>query len=848
VTAAADLERLRRLGRGQRITALCEQEGWSRDRFDDWWADRLRERSLEGRSRDESAGTLPIGAAVEILRDGRGIPHIFAGDDHDLFVGYGYAMAQDRLFQLDLQRRKGHGTVAALIGPEGVEMDRVAHTIDLPALAAAELERMDPGTRALLDAFAEGVEGAARDCADALPIEYALLDARWEPWSAFDSAACAMAYRWQFTGRPHVRAGPELLKRHLGDERFVAAVLDAQREADTPILPPDAPYPPGPSAAPFEAAAGFDAAAGSAGAAAALEAAAGFEAAALAGRGEHGRSAETTGSNDWVVAGRRSRSGKPLLASDPHMPYQWASAFYEVGLHGGSFDAVGAGFVGLPGLAFGRNRDLAWGFTNNICSLRDLYQERPMDGEHHVFEHDGRAEPATVELVTVAVRDGSDAAFPVIRTRNGPLVDDILPPEARGTGPVSMRWLGTEPCDWPAAQLRLCRATTVAGAVAAIDGWLVPTFSLVLADTGGGIGYAATGRIPIRASEERGYRPGWDSAQGWTGLIPTEAMPRARDPERGWLASANNRPAPHDYPWPLSGTWDEGYRARHIGRLIESATPLDRSGLGVMHADVRSLRAEDTLADLVALFEPLAEERERRVIDVLRAWDLRATPESAGAAIHTVLFTRWSQAVMAERVADRDLADYLANWGLGLAAELARADRIGWFAPGRREAAAVRALREAVTELEAALGPDPTTWRWGAIHRLRLRHPLGGRGDLAELLDKPAVEVGGDLVTLNNSGYPGTRPDAHRADGATGWEATSGAGYRLEVDLGEVPPAAWTITGESQSGLPGNPHYDDQRADWATGKVQRLPLDRVEVERQAVDRLTLAPGGPGTDR
>jgi penicillin amidase len=828
VSSTENLDRLRRLGRGESIARLCASEGWSRADFDAWWRERLRERCpltsttiavpsaatpeppdrrTPGRS-VRSPGPDTLAPTVEILRDSRGIPRVFAQDDHDLFVGYGFAMAQDRLFQLDLQRRKGLGTAAALIGPEGVELDRVAHTIGLPTLAARELARLDVTTRGLFDAFAEGVDAAVRALGDGLPIEYALLGAEWEPWTALDTLACAMSYRWQFSGRPHVRVGPELLKRHLGDQRLVAAVLASQREADTPILPPDAPFPAPPA--------------------------------------DHGvaswdHATEAGGSNNWVVAGSRSRSGRPLLASDPHMPYQWVSAFYEVGLHGGSFDAVGAGLVGLPGLVFGRNRDLAWGITNNICSLRDLYQERPVEGLPHAFEHDGRVEAARVELVTVAVRDASDAAFTIVHTRNGPIVDDILPPQARGTGPVSMRWLGSEPCDWPAAQLRLARAGSLAEAFEAIRGWLVPTFSLLMADSRS-IGYAATGRIPIRRTEERGYRPGWDPAHAWSGLIPPEAMPRARDPGRGWLASANNRPAPDDYPYPLSGTWDEGYRARRIGRLIEERTPLGLADLGRMHADVRSLRAEERMADLLGLFEPVADERGRRVLRVLRSWDLEAGPDSSGEAVWAVLFTRWCQAVMAERVADREMADYLANWGLGLGAELLADDSIGWFAPGRRVAVAREALREAVDELEAMLGPDPSVWRWGAIHRLRLRHVLGGRGDLGTLLDKPAMDVGGELVTLDNSGYDATRPDPARPGEARGWEATSGSGYRLEVDLGEQPPAAWTITGESQSGLPGSAHYDDQREDWRAGRVHRLPLDRSEVERAAVSRTRLTIG------
>jgi penicillin amidase len=801
---STDRERLRRLGRGDSIATICRDEGWSRPTFEDWWRSELTHRSAP----DTQQGFVGLDAPVEIIRDGRGIPHIFAANDHDLSVGWGVAMAQDRLFQLELQRRKGHGSIAALLGIAGLEFDRIAHVIGFPALAQAELDRLDPGIRRLLDAFASGVNWAIERMGGALPIEFELLDATPGQWSALDLLACVTAWRWQFTGRPHVIAGPELLKRHLGDPRLVDALLLAAREADTPILPRDASYPERAGAAAAQAIAG-----------------------------------DSTGSNNWVVAGSRSRSGAPLLASDPHMPYVSYSAFHEVGLHGGSFDAVGAALVGMPGLLFGRNRRLTWGITNNICSLRDLYQERPVshpdNGSRPAFDYAGVAEPASTRDVPIEVRDADDVSLTVVATRNGPLVDDLLPPLARDTGPVSMRWLGTEPCDWPGALLRLMRAQSVAEGSSAVDGWRVPTFNLLLADASGSIAYRSTGQIPLRSIPERGYRPGWDPAHQWTGVIPADGMPRAIDPARGWLASANNRPAPDDYPFPLSGTWDEGLRARRIGVLIEEHTPLDRETLSMMHADVHASRADDTLPPMLALFEKVADEPGRAVLRILGTWDRRATPESAGAAIYEVVYWRWCQAVLEERLGDRSLADYLTPWGAGLASALCHGDEVGWFAPGRREAVAGEVLRRAIEEL-SVLGPDPAEWRWGALHTLRLRHPLSGRGDLGELLDKPTVEVGGDLTTLNNSGFDPGR-DLHSPKGPRAWEATSGAGYRLEVDMGESPPAAWTITAESQSGDPGSPHWDDQRADFLAGRVRRLPLDRAEVEAEAQTSTRLVP-------
>jgi penicillin amidase len=258
-----------------------------------------------------------------------------------------------------------------------------------------------------------------------------------------------------------------------------------------------------------------------------------------------------------------------------------------------------------------------------------------------------------------------------------------------------------------------------------------------------------------------------------------------------------------------------------------------------IHTDVQATRAAATLPQLVALLEPAPDERSARAIELLRRWDHRATIDSAAAAFYEVLFVRWTQAVAAERLPG-ERSGYLAAWLVGLAARLLTDDEIGWFRTDRRLIAR-RVLVETVDELETRLGPDPGAWRWGDIHQLTLRHPLSGRGELGELLDKPAVAVPGDLSSVNNSGFEGGRIPPDLPAYQRNWEATSGAGYRLVADLGVSPPEIWTITGESQSGHPGSPHWNDQLDDFVAGRYQRIPMDEAAIEVAATSRLTLEP-------
>src|SRR5262249_14035849 len=222
---------------------------------------------------------------------------------------------------------------------------------------------------------------------------------------------------------------------------------------------------------------------------------------------------DSGGSNNWVLAGVRTATGKPLVASDPHIPYHAVSIWHEVHLAGGSFNVAGVALAGMPAVMIGRSERVAWGITNNICSQRDLYQEKTDSAHPGCFLHDGRWEPWTERQEDVFVRQASGTGLERVRrtirsSRNRPIVDEILPPEARHTAPVSLRWLGTESCGWLPALLGMNRAANCRDFREAARSWSVPTFNLVFADVEGNIGFQSVGRIPLRKKRERGYRPG----------------------------------------------------------------------------------------------------------------------------------------------------------------------------------------------------------------------------------------------------------------------------------------------------------------------------------------------------
>lgn len=760
-------ELLALLGQGVSIDEVCRVAGMTREAFDRWW------RAEAARSVPATSGsfTVPLQGDVRIERDEWGIPHIFAGSDQDLFFGFGFAMAQDRMFQLDYLRRRAQGRLAEILGPEAVETDLTARIVGLPYVAQAEWQAAPQETRRLLERFADGINQWLEQSRQAPAIEFLLLEYEPEPWSPVDCLAIAGEFRWYLTGRLHVIAVPELARRTLGPGALYAAFLQGEADAES-ILPPGS-YP-------------------------RIRSGSGPVGIATNDPEQH------HGSNNWVISGERTTSGKPLLASDPHIAFGAVSCWYEVRLSGGSFDVVGMAYAGMPAVMFGRTRHVAWGFTNNICSQRDLYQERTDPAHPGCFFYDGQWLPARKRREVIRVRGAEDVVHEVVLSHNGPIVDAILPPAARDTGPVSLRWLGAYPCGWMTALLAMNRANTGAELADATRPWRVPTFNLVFADDKGHIGYQCTGRIPIRNVPERGYRPGWDPAHQWDDLISFEGMPRLADPEQGFIVTANNRVAGDDFPYPLAGTWSSGQRARRIREMIQGAPQVSREDCGRMQQDALSLRAVECLAVLVALVRSCGDPRVPEALAHLEGWDCRVEAESVGAALFNVFFWRWCRVVVQERFSG-ETAELLATAAWGLAAALLHDDAVGWFYRRTREQAVHQAFVEALDELASRLGGEMGGWSWGRLHVLQQRHFLSGRGSLGELLDRGGVPVKGDGYTVCNTGF-----DPSHA-------ALSGSGYRLVADLADPNRGLWAVDAGSASGHPGSPHYDDQLQTWLAG-------------------------------
>ena len=748
----------------------------------------VRDYLVEKADPGASEQSAPVGAAVTITRDERGVPHIAADSAADLFFGLGYAHAQDRLWQLDFHRRYAHGTLAEVLGPDRLADDILSRTLDITGTSEATYSMLHPESREAYDAFAAGVNAWMTALPNGLPAEFEWLGYEPAPWAPVDSIAILRRWWWYLTGRLHVLWIPEVIRATLGDE-LAAHYYTPDAPVGT-IVPPGS-YDPEPRwpDLPGEA----------------LDRHAGGDFSGL-------------GSNNWTIGPSKSASGGALLASDPHVYFTLPMDWYEYRLLGAGYDVYGISYPGQPGVLMGRNKHVAWGVTNNICLQRDLFEESidPENPDRY------RSSDAWVEVErkvsTIAVR-GTDDVELVVRYAHGrPIVDHLVPDEAKPEAlrgathrSLSLAWTGFQSSDEVKAALDLNRATTIEEARAAYQPWKTPTWNIMLADDAGHIGYQTIGAIPLRARPKLGYRDANSAEDRWQGAIPFAGLPRLRDPERGWIASANNQTAPDDFPYPLSGAWTPEDRFPRISELLKARAPHSLDSMHEIQTNVfsaRGVKAAQAIAAVAAAPDQLTE----AALTALREWDGELGIGSVGGAIYNVFFEHWHNRVMRERFpAARH--SFAIDSGNGLSAALLRENSGDWFASDTSRIAAIQeTLGTSLAWLAERYGDNPGGWQWGKLHTLGGIHPAAQTPLQRELFNLPFEPHQGGTATIRNGGYGLGAP----------FTTKSGGNYRFVADLGAGTARA--IVWPGNSGEPGSRHYADQVRGFLDDAIYDVPF------------------------
>jgi penicillin amidase len=776
--------------RGERAVGdICRAIGITLDEFSEERSALLAQR-LPPENQTLQAG---VNGTVEILRDRAGVPHVYAGSTPDLYYGLGFAMAQDRLWQMDRLRRRALGRQAEILGAEYVASDLIHLLVGIPAIAEAEVPLLDDRMGPIVDSLLAGINRQIEASKGVLPIEFSLLSYDPEPFTACDVIAILRGMWWSLNGRLEGLVTAEISK--LLPEQFREAYLTPEAPAER-IVPPMAAYPGAglPLTEPQSAVAGMG---------------------------------DLTGSNNWAVAGTHTESGHAILGSDPHQPFWLPTSWYEFGLHGPEDDAAGAGHPGVPGLWWGSNGDSAWGITNNGSSTKDLYVEEVDPNDPTRYREGNGWERFTEEPISIAVR-GEEPRKTVRRcTVRGPIMNEALSSVTEGGDPpLSLRWVGQEHLNDIRACVQLGRARDWDGFRAALSDWSVPIFNFVYADRAGKVGFQCAGRVPVRGRITPGYRQANNPDDVWQGYIPFDGMPRLENPGRGWVGSANNRVAPDDFPFPLYGSSAAGYRALRIKEVMEDPRPFTIERGRALLSDVKGTRPGRIIPPLLRRLKGQDDPEIQLLTSILCDWDGRYALDSSAPAVFETFMRAWQLRVAAERL-PRRLVEKAASQG-GIPARLIVRDDLDWFAGGTVPALAATA-KEAISLLRDRHGPDPAGWRWETVHQAHWRHVLSNPAT-ADVLDLGPQPVAGAGDTICNTGL-GVPPN---------FAASGGVEYRLLVDFA-APDRFLAVQNTGNSGQPGSPHYADQFTPWATGNYHTVHLTREGVEADLEGQTTLTP-------
>ena len=579
----------------------------------------------------------------------------------------------------------------------------------------------------------------------------------------------------------------------------------------------------------------------------------------LVGRGEG------TGSNSWAVSGEHTESGKPMLANDPHLALGAPSIWSQVGLHCTTvgtqcpFDVAGFSFAGFPGVVIGHNDQLAWGLTNMGADVTDFFIERVRDD---TYQRGHEWVPLETRTETIRVPGSAAVDVEVRSTVHGPIVSDVIDldtvttaPTAQGTllgtYAVSLSWTALTPGRTADAVFALNTAASpddVAAAAALFD---VPAQNIVFATADGHIGYQAPGRIPVRAdvpgatvpTDGTWPRDGRDPRYDWQGRVPAEQMPRALDPASGYVVAANQAVLPDGAGPFLTRDWDYGFRSERIRTLlqerIDSGRKLTPEDFAAIQNDDRSPYAPILLPALLEV--RLDEGQAAEGLDLLREWDGRMEADSPAAAYFAAVWRNLLENTFWDDLPQEARPDGGSRWLVVVRDMLERPgdpfwdDRSTLHVTESRDEALIRALRSARRDLTVEMSKHSSDWSWGALHTLRLQHPvLGGEsipGPVRRLMNPRPVPMPGSSSVVNATSW----------DASTGsFDVTAGPSMRMVADMGDLDASTWVVV-TGTSGHPGSRHYTDQIDAWAHGRTFAFPFSRDAVEAASPDVLTLTP-------
>jgi penicillin G amidase len=765
----------------------------------------------------QTSGTLNVVGLreeVKVVRDRWGVPHIFAKSSDDLFFAQGFVQAQDRLFQMDLWRRGTQGYLAEILGEEYLERDRLSRLLRYRGDMEEEWTSYAPDGRRIIEQFVKGINAWVEIARKTPPIEFTIAGygpATWEPRDVLS------------------RAEAFVMSGNATSEVFRARLVNAvgaQRSAEllppnpfTPIVPPN----------------GLDLQVLDA----RLDQILRRIGSGASGFGQNLRlrtsSAEVAdidgggadeGSNNWVINGSRSQTGRPILANDPHRALDHPALRYIVHLNAPGWNVIGSIQPWLPGVAFGHNDRVAWGATLFRADAQDLYVEKLNPSNRLEYEVNGKWVPMTTEREHITVRGRAEPVVVELQyTRHGPVV--AIDEEKHLA--FALRWTGAEPgTAGYLASIGISRARTFDEFRTSLARWKMPGENIVYADVDGNIGYQASALTPVRKTWSGLLPvPGWTGDYEWSGWYGLDDLPHDVNPKAGFFATANHNVLSPGEKRVINYEWSDPARINRIREVLASKQKFTVKDFEALQHDSVAWNAKQLVPLLSTIEIGVPETAKAR--DLLLAWDRNVSQDSSAAALFVVWEQKLRERLVSGKVGKDIEADYTGRAGQ-LVVPLMTSPTTEWFGPdprSERDKVLVSALGAAIAELQTKVGADPSQWQWGKLHSATFRHPVAGDAATEKLLN---------IGPFPRAGYGGTP----FATGGRGFDQNSGSSYRHIMDLADWDKSVAT-SAPGQSGQPGSPHFDDLAKLWAEHKYFPLPFSATAINESAGATLTLIP-------
>ncbi len=757
-------------------------------------------------------------SSVSIYRDKYAIPYVYADSKSDLYFALGYLHAQERLFQMDLNRRAGEGRLSEILGKKAISFDKMFRTLELAKIAKKHYDKFDAETKNILISYTNGVNEFIKNNENKFTIEFDILGYKPEFWKPENSVLIAKLMAWELNISWWSDIALTHLIQKLGMEK-AKEILPTFNENGPTIIPDGLEkY----SSIPLDL----------------IDVDRNFREL-IGAYGTH------NGSNNWVVNGNRSESGKPIIANDPHLSFSAPGKWYIAVLRSPKLKVDGVTLPGVPGVVIGKNQNISWVLTNVMADDADFYIDKLDSSKTKYFFNNGWRN-LKITSDTIKVKDTSDVIFEIKKDHRGPIISDIhpykkmYPNDQQNNANISMRWTALESSDEIKAFSEINSASNWKEFKNGLKYFETPGQNFVYADANGNIGYIAGVKLPKRKNNSPSFvYDGTTDENDWIGYVPFDKNPMLFNPQQGFIASANNKTI-EDYPYHISNLWEPDSRIKRITQLLKSKEKHCAKDFQKYQMDFYSDYAKDITLYITNAFQnyQILNDTLKTALKILSEWDYKFSAESQNPAIYAVFFQNLLKNIFMDEMGENLYKEYIfiANIPYRVVRQLLKENSSNWFDnvnTGKienRDDIIRQSFSEAINYLENRFG-NIENWQWKKLHYVTFRHFFHGQSNiLNKILDIGPYEIGGDGTTIFNTEYSFTEPYRNKL----------GPSMRYIYDFAD-PEHFKIILPTGQSGDFYSDHYDDMTDMWLNGKLIKIDTNEDSVKNSYLDLLQLIP-------